>query len=107
MANKKTLSAALKKRLRNDKENLLSPEDWEKDAWLDLNIGLFYDSDDEFVDDVVYEVTRDVLRNENKKLKRNARLRLGEDVNIDTKCKAAVEEMLDASLSTEPIAMRP
>lgn len=105
--NKNTLSAALKQRLKNDKEKILSQKDWEGDAFLDLKIGLFYKNDDEFVRDAVCDVTIKMIAPNNERLTAVSQRRLRKNVNHDTKCKSAVSEMLNAALDTEPITPIP
>ena len=101
--NSNTLSAALKQRLKRDKEEILSQRDWQGGAFLDLKVGLFYKNDDEFVRDAVCDVTLTTLAPNNEKLTAVAQRRLRRNIDHDTKCKAAVSEMLDATLDTEPI----
>lgn len=105
--NNNTLSVALKQRLKQDKEKILSQKDWEGDAFLDLKIGLFYKNDDEFVRDSVCDVTLKMLEPNNERLTAVAQRRLRKNVNHDTKCKSAVGEMLNATLDTEPIVLIP
>jgi len=103
--NSNTLSASLKQRLKQDKEEVLTQKDWEENAWLDLNIGLFYKNDDEFVRDTVCDVTEKILESNNKRMTKVAQRRLRRSIKHDTKCKSAVDEMLNATLDTKPIIL--
>lgn len=101
--NRNTLSAALKNRLKQDKSNVLTDKDWEGDVWLEQHLGLFYKNDDEFIRDVVCKVTLDLLKPNNERLTEVSQKRLRQKIKHDTKCKAAVGEMLSAAIDTEPI----
>ena len=105
--NRKTLSLALKNRLKNDKAKVLTEKDWEQDEWQNLKLGIFYKNDDEFIRDTVCVVTLEMLKPNNEKLTRVSQRKLRRSVNFNTKGKDAVNEMLDASLDTEPIEMIP
>ncbi len=105
--NKDTLSAALKQRLRRDKHEVLTQKSWADDEWRDLNIGLFYKNDDEFVRDAVCDVTLKMIAPNNERLTAVSQRRLRKNVNHQTKCKSAVSEMLNATLDTEPITPIP
>jgi hypothetical protein len=101
--NLKSLSEALKIQLRNDAGNVLTPEDWENDVWLDQPIGRFYQNDSEFSKDSVCKVTEALLLPANKKLTDVSKRALRNSVNEQTLCKSAVSSMLDATLDIVPI----
>jgi hypothetical protein len=103
MPTKKTLAIALKARIRHDNPNFFTPEDWEGDAWLDVALGQFYDQDEEVVDNVVFEVTRDVLKTEGRKLPQTAVDQLADRVNANTTPPDAVNEMFLAAQMAVPI----
>jgi hypothetical protein len=102
--NQDTLSKSLKERLKHDRAELLTEDDWANDkVWLDVNIGPFYKNDDEFVRDVVCDVTNGVLKNNNKRMTQVSQRGLRKKVKSDMKCTDAVKAMLSAALDTEPI----
>jgi len=102
MPTQQTLAIALKARIRHDKPNFFTPEDWDGDAWLDVPLGEFYDQDEDVVDNVVFEVTRDVLKTEGRKLTDAATNQLADQVNTDTKPPDAVNEMFLAAQMAVP-----
>jgi hypothetical protein len=102
MPTKKKLATALKARIRHDNPDFFTPEDWEGDAWLDVPLGRFYDEDEELVDNVVFEVTRDVLKDEGRKLPGSAVEQLADAVNTDTTPPDAVNEMFLAAQLAVP-----
>jgi hypothetical protein len=103
MPTKKKLATALKARIRHDNPNFFTPEDWEGDAWLVVPLGRFYDEDEEIVDNVVFEVTRDVLKEEGRKMPGSAVTQLAAAVNTDTTPPDAVDEMFLAAQLASPI----
>lgn len=97
------LSDALKERLRHDNEHLMSPDKWESDAWLDVNVGAFYKNDDETAKLIVCDITDKLLRPLNKKLKPFAKQKLYDGISGNTKCRNAVNLMFRATLNSTTI----
>ncbi len=97
------LSNALKIQLKKDKEDVLTPAQWEADKWLDMPIGRFYKNLDKLVGNAVCDVTDALLKPHNKRMRKNAALSLRNKVKFDKKCKDAVEEMLTVALDNESI----
>jgi hypothetical protein len=97
MPSKKVLATALKARIRANNLEFFTPEDWDGDAWLEVPLGRFYDENEEMVDVVVFEVTRNVLKKEQRKMPASAEDQLAERVNVGTTPPDAVNEMFAAA----------
>jgi hypothetical protein len=106
MPTKQTLAIALKARIRHDKPNFFTPEDWDGDDWLDVPLGQFYDQDEDVVDNVVFEVTRDVLKIEKRQLTATAANQLADQVSADTVPPDAVNEMFLAAQMAIPMKLK-
>ena len=102
MPSKPVLGAALKSRVRGDNPDFFTPEVWDGDDWLAVPLGHFYGEDDEIVNAVVFEVTRDVLLTEQRKLPDSAKTQLVDRVGPDAKPPDAVNEMFSAAQLAVP-----
>lgn len=97
------LRDALRDRLRHDNEHFMPVNEWESDAWLDVNVGAFYKNDDETAKLMVCDITEKLLQPLNKRLKPFARQKLYDGVTSSTKCRNAVNLMFRATLNSTAI----
>lgn len=99
----KTIKTALKEELKNTKANIMTPEQWEKDGWMNFAFSRFYGDRPRLVSDAVVKVTNEILKGRGKRMIEASERELRGLVKPDTLCKDAVEPMWKASAKNESI----